>query len=126
MISIGGKPIVKYLTCFDEAKAILGAQVFADAMNNFLKAQGGEQKKAAIALETKFNQLRPHWIATFRRHYIQKLTTNIKIELAKSGGKDLFTKKQAMINSFELQVLDGAGKPLDPIYKLAPKDPTNN
>ena len=95
--------------------------MFTDAMNNFINAQGVERNKAATALNTNIIQLGPHWIATFKHHYIQKLHANIRNVLAKSGGKDLFTTKQEMINSFELQVLDAAGKALGPVYKLALK-----
>jgi hypothetical protein len=136
-INISGQNLLTYVACLHEAKKKMpsGGVDFTKAMNAVKKGPDPtltreenfkKSTERRLALAKQITSLEPHWKATFKHHYINKLTANIKIELAKSGGKDLFTKKQEMINSFELQVLDGAGKPLDPRYKLAPKDPTNS
>jgi hypothetical protein len=128
-INISGQNLLTYVACLTEAKKKMpgGGAALTKAMNDLkLPATNQQVLQRQRALATQIIQLGPHWKQTFKHYYIQKLHANIESELAKSGGKDLFTTKNEMINSFELQVLDAAGKPLGPIYKLALKDPTNN
>lgn len=53
---------------------------------------------------------RTAWIEEYRKLYINTLKKNVKNTIGESDNMtlsvDLFTKKQQMINSFELQVLD--------------------
>jgi hypothetical protein len=71
----------------------------------------------------KLRQLRKKWGENFTNYYIAKLQTDIESKLSQSNSSNLFTKKREMIKSFELQVLNSEGEPLEPIYKLALTDP---
>jgi hypothetical protein len=124
MININGNSILTYVVCLNEAKKKMpdGGQALTKAMNDYkLSANNQQRLQRQREIAVQISHLEPHWKQSFKQYYIQRLHANIMNELAKSGGKDRFTTKNEMINSFELQVLDAAGKPLGPIYKLARK-----
>ena len=70
-------------------------------------------EKALNAIETQWAQA---WTNEFSRLYIRLLKANLKKAVDGDTGIDLFTKRQKMISTFELQVMDNA-KP-GATYKL--------
>jgi len=129
-ITIESYPICPHLKLFNESKGPAWFQAQLAFEKNRVpkpqenKAQYDQRVKPFITTRTmKYNELLSSWATNFKKYYIAVLHANIKSKLSQSNSSNLFIKKQQMIQSFELQVLNSEGEPLEPIYKLALTDP---
>ena len=130
LIKINNYPICTYLELYNLSGGDELNKAFSALVNgqNQKPNENITQFKSRIGqlksnYNTKFNNYQRSWLANFKNKYITKLSDNINSQFDSSGGLDLFRQKQKMIESFELQVLNSEGEPLEPKYKLALTDP---